>query len=157
MDKLRKLLQEFSKQYPLLKDIVIEITQYNHLYIAMCLVDKVGDFIPVKKGRIRNVVPTKIILSDVAIQKKEDDLLFLFIHECTHGITPQRERKVKNGYIRIDHSRHFYENFLQLLSIAYHSNYISYNYTNIDEIMKRDNRMENVKNDMKLYGDSAKV
>ena len=31
----------------------------------------------------------------VALKKKDEDLLFIFIHECTHAITPQVERKVK--------------------------------------------------------------
>lgn len=68
------------------------------------------------------------------------DGVISFIHECAHGITPQRERKVKHEYIRIDHSRQFYENFSELLSFAYERKYISYRFTNIEE-----------RNDLKLY------
>lgn len=151
MEKVNNLLKEFSKKHPQLKNVKIEVIPYNNLYIARCLVDKVGDYIDVKKGRIINVIPKTIFLTDIVLNKKSDDMIFIFIHECTHGITPQRERKVKNSYIRIDHSRQFYENFLELLSYAYDLNYISYKYNTVEELMKRDNRRENIKNDLKLY------
>ena len=91
------------------------------------------------------------MLTNIVLNKKHDDMVFIFLHECTHGITPQRERKVKNTYIRIDHSRQFYENFLDLLTFAHELKYISYKYDNIEELMKRDNRNENAKNDLRLY------
>lgn len=151
MDKLINLLTVFTKNYPNLKNIKLEISKYNNLYIAKCLVDKVGDYINVKKGRILNIIPRKIIMTDIAMNKKEEDLLFIFIHECTHCITSHREKKVKNNFIRIDHSRQFYENFSKLLEIAYNNKFISKKYNSIEELMKRDNRKENVKNDFKLY------
>ena len=151
METLVNLLNDFSKKYPQLKNVNIELVPYNNLYIARCLVDKIGDYINVKKGRIINVIPRKILLTNIVLNKKRENMLFIFIHECTHGITPQRERKVKNSYIRIDHSRQFYENFLELLSYAYELNYISYKFNSVEELMKRDNRKENVKNDLKLY------
>ena len=151
MEKVNNLLKEFSKKYPQLQNVKIELIPYNNLYIARCLVDKVGNYINVKKGRVINVIPKTILLTDIVMNKKSDDMIFIFIHECTHGITPQRERKVKNNYIRIDHSRQFYENFLELLSYAYDLNYISYKYDTVEELMKRDNRRENIKNDLKLY------
>jgi len=151
METLLNLLNDFSKKYPQLKNVSIELVPYNNLYIARCLVDKIGNYIDVKKGRIINVIPRKILLTEMVMNKNRENMLFIFIHECTHGITPQRERKVKNSYIRIDHSRQFYENFLELLSYAYELNYISYKFNNIEELMKRDNRQENVKNDLKLY------
>ena len=151
METLINLLNDFSKKYPQLKNVNIERIPYNNLYIARCLVDKIGNYINVKKGRIINVIPRKILLTDIVLNKKRENMLFIFIHECTHGITPQRERKVKNSYIRIDHSRQFYENFLELLSYAYELNYISYKFNSVEELMRRDNRQENVKNDLKLY------
>lgn len=151
METLINLLNEFSKKYPQLKNVSIERIPYNNLYIARCLVDKIGDYINVKKGRIINVIPRKILLTDIVLNKKRENMLFIFIHECTHGITPQRERKVKNSYIRIDHSRQFYENFLELLTYAYELKYISYKLNSVEELMKRDNRKENAKNDLKLY------
>ena len=138
MDKLIKLLTVFSKYYPNLKNIELEIEQYNNLYIARCLVDKVGDYINVKKGRILNIIPKKIIMTDVVMEKKDEELLFIFIHECTHAITPHRERKVKNKFIRIDHSREFYENFLKLLNIAYNNKVIYQKFNNIEELMQKD-------------------
>ena len=104
------------------------------------MVDKVGDYINVKKGRILNIIPKKIIMSDVVMKKKDEELLFIFIHECTHAITPHRERKVKNKFIRIDHSREFYENFLKLLNIAYNNKVIYQKFNNIEELMQKDKR-----------------
>ena len=151
MNKLINLLTVFSKYYPNLENIELEIVKYNNLYIARCLVDKVGDYINVKKGRILNIIPKKIIMTDVVMKKKDEELLFIFIHECTHAITPHRERKVKNKFIRIDHSRDFYENFLKLLNIAYNNKVIYQKFNNIEELMQKDKRNENVNNDLKLY------
>ena len=151
MDKINQLKLEFSKIYPCFKHVDIETCSYNNLYIARCVGDITGDYKIIKKGRIINILPKKIILSDVALKKKEDDLLFIFIHECTHAITPRVERKVKNEYVRIDHSRLFYEKFLELLNVAYNLKYINYTFSNIKELMIRDNRNENMKNDYKIY------
>jgi len=151
MEKINQLKLEFSKIYPCFKHIDIETCSYNNLYIARCVGDITGDYKIIKKGRIINILPKKIILSDVALKKKDEDLLFIFIHECTHAITPRVERKVKNEYVRIDHSRLFYENFLELLNVAYNLKYINYTFSNIKELMIRDNRNENMKNDYKIY------
>ena len=157
MDKINQLKADFSKKYPCFNNIEIETCYYNNLYIARCMVDIIGDYKLIKKGRIINILPRKIILSDVALKKKEEDLLFIFIHECTHAITPRVERKVKNEYIRIDHSRLFYENFLELLEIAYNLKYINYSFSNIKELMIRDNRNENIKNDYKIYSKNKNI
>ena len=151
MDKLINLLTIFSKYYPNLENIEVEIERYNNLYIARCLVNKTGDYIYVKKGRILNIMPKKIIMTDVAMEKKENEMLFIFIHECSHAITPHRERKVKSKFLRIDHSREFYENFLKLLNIAYNNKLINLKFNNIEELMKKDKRKENANNDLKLY------
>ena len=151
MENINKLKIDFSKKYPCFKEVEIEICPYNNLYVARCMADKIGDYILIKKGRIRNIIPRKIILTDAALKKKEDELLFIFIHECTHAITPQFERKVKNEYVRIDHSRLFYENFLELLNLAHKLKYIDYTFTDVKDLMIKDNRNENIKNDFKIY------
>ena len=157
MDKINQLKVDFSKKYPCFKNVEIETCPYNNLYVARCMVDVIGDYEQIKKGRIINILPRKIVLSDVALKKKEEDLLFIFIHECTHAITPRVERKVKNEYIRIDHSRLFYENFLVLLDLAYNLKYINYSFSNIKELMIRDNRNENTKNDYKIYSKNKNI
>ena len=91
-------------------------------------------------------------MTDIAMNKKENELLFIFIHECSHGITPHIERKVKKEYIRIDHSRQFYISFFKLLQIAYDNKLIDYMPKDIKELMKKDNRKDNITNDFKLYG-----
>jgi hypothetical protein len=151
MDKVNKLLLIFSETYPLLKNVTIITEEYTNIYVAKCLVDRVGEYISVKKGRILNVIPKTIILTTVAINKNEKDLIFIFIHECTHCITPHREKKVKDSYIRIDHSRQFYENFLTLIEIANKSKYYEQTFDSIKDLMKRDNRKENISNDLKMY------
>jgi hypothetical protein len=152
MDKLKELLELFSKTYSQFENVKITVIPYNYYYIAICLVDKVGDYIKVKKTRILNVIPKEIVMTDVAMNKKENELLFIFIHECSHGITPHIERKVKKEYIRIDHSRQFYISFFKLLQIAYDNKLIDYIPKNIKELMKKDNRKDNIKNDFRLYG-----
>ena len=151
MEKINKLLMVFSETYPLLKDVVIETEEYSNLYVAKCMVDKIGEYINVKKGRILNIIPKSIILTTAALEKEEKDLIFIFIHECTHCITPHREKKVKDSYIRIDHSRQFYENFFILIKIANKSKYFDQTFESIEELMKRDNRKENISNDLKIY------
>ena len=151
MEKINKLLMVFSETYPLLKDVVIETEEYSNLYVAKCMVDKIGEYINVKKGRILNIIPKSIILTTAALEKEEKDLIFIFIHECTHCITPHREKKVKDSYIRIDHSRQFYENFFILIKIANKSKYFDQTFESIEELMKRDNRNENISNDLKIY------
>ena len=151
MEKINKLLLVFSETYPLLKDVTIDTMKYNNLFVARCLVDRIGEYISVKKGRILNIVPKKIILTSAALGKNEKDLIFIFIHECTHCITPHREKKVKDSYIRIDHSRQFYDNFLKLIEIANKTKYYEQTFGSIEELMKRDNRKENISNDLKMY------
>ena len=151
MEKITALLAIFSKTYPQLKEIEIEVIPYNNLFVAKCVADKIGEYIPVKKGRIHNIIPRKVILTTHAMEKQEQELLFIFTHECTHGITPYRERKVKDTYVRIDHSRHFYIQFFKLLLIANESNYITRKFATIEELMTKDNRNENMINDFKLY------
>lgn len=151
MEKLNKLLLVFAETYPLLKDVTIETEEYKNIFVACALVERIGEYISVKKGRILNVIPKTIILTSVALTKVEKDLIFIFIHECTHCITPHREKKVKDSYIRIDHSRQFYENFLKLIEIANNTNYYNQTFDSIEELMKRDNRNENISNDLKMY------
>ena len=151
MDSIQNLLNIFSNKFPALNNITIDIVPYNNLYLARCIGDCSGDFIPVKKGRIQNITPTKIILTERVFDLSLEKLLILFTHECSHGITPRRERKVKNQFIRIDHSRQFYENFLLLIQIANHNNIIHTTFENVEQLMNFDNRKDNVTNDYRLY------
>ena len=154
MNHLHKILNLFTKFYPQFSDVQINIIPYNNLYIAKCMCEKDGDFFVHKKNRLINIIPTKIILTQKAMEQKENKLIFIFIHECAHGITPQVERKVKNKYIRIDHSRRFYNNFFTLLEIAHKNKLSDYKPKNIKELMQKDNRKENIKNDYKIHNPS---
>ena len=151
MESLQQLLKIFSKTYPQLQHVNIEVSPNDTTFIARCFVTIVGDFIMVKKGRIREVIPKKIIMTECAFSMKTQDLLFIFIHECTHGITPQRERKVKNNFVRIDHSREFYLNFFELLKIAETNNFLSESYSSVEEVMKKDEYQLNMNSDLKRF------
>lgn len=148
---MQKLLKIFSKTYPQLENVEIEVSPDNSTFVAQCLVEVVGKFIQVKKGRIRLVVPKRILITECAFFKDSQELLFIFIHECTHGITPQRERKVKNNYIPLNHSRDFYNNFLKLLKIAEDNKFLSQSFNSVEEIMKKDNQKENIKSDLERF------
>ena len=52
MEELEQLLLVFSKTYPQLQNINIEVSPNDTTFVARCLVDIVGDFIQVKKGRM---------------------------------------------------------------------------------------------------------
>lgn len=151
MEQLKKLLIVFSKTYPQLKNVEIEVSPNDTSFIARCLVDIIGDFIMVKKGRIRTVSPRKILITECAFLKDFQELLFIFVHECTHGITPLRERKVKNNYVRIDHSRDFYNNFFELLEIAKSHKFLNESFQTVEQIMKKDNQKENMSSDLKRF------
>ena len=140
---MQKLLKIFSKTYPHLENVEIELVPDNSIFVAQCLVEVVGKFIQVKKGRIRSVVPQKILITKCAFLKDSQELLFIFIHECSHGITSQRERKVKNNYIPMGPSRDFYNNFFKLLKIAEENKFLNYSFNSVEEIMKKDNQKEN--------------
>jgi len=151
MDHLKEILSLFTQYYPQLQDVKITQIPFNNLYIARCNADKDGDYYIIKKNRLINVIPTEIILTDKAMKLSIDKLTFVFIHECTHGITPHVERKVKKKYIRIDHSRLFYDNFYKLLKLAHTNNLSTYLPKNIKELMRKDNRKDNIQNDYKIY------
>ena len=151
MEHLEKILSLFTQSYSQFKDVKITQIPFNNLYIARCNADKDGDYYIIKKNRLINVIPTEIILTDKAMKLSIDKLTFVFIHECSHGITPHVERKVKNKYVRIDHSRLFYNNFYILLKLAYTNNLSTYLPKNIKELMNKDNRKENIQNDYKIY------
>jgi hypothetical protein len=59
------------------------------------------------------------------------------LHEISHAITPYYERKVKDMWIRIDHSDKFYKNFHKIVLQAYDLKIIDRLYT-ISELKKID-------------------
>ena len=99
----------FFQEISSTKNVNIERIPYNNLYIARCLVDKIGDYINVKKGRIINVVPRKILLTDIVLNKKRKICYLYLFTNVPWNYT--QEKKVKNSYIRIDHSRRFMKIF----------------------------------------------
>ena len=154
MEKLHKILFLFSKTYPQLKNVKIEKIEDNNLYIARCIGEAYGDYYFKKKNRLIDIKPTKILLTNKALIQNPEKIIFTFIHECAHGITPQVERRVKKHYIRIDHSRCFYENFEKLLIIANKNGFSQYKPDSIKELMHKDNRKENIENDYKIHSKS---
>ena len=147
------LLDLFSTTYPQFQNVQITISEENNTkYVARYVGVGDGEFITKGKNKFLNIRPTEIILTQMAMKQSKKDSIFIFIHECSHGITPQVRRKVKKNYVRIDHSRLFYENFQKLLEIAYDGKLIDYKVPTIKELMRKDERKQNYKNDMKIYG-----
>ena len=68
-----------------------------------------------------------------------------------HAVTPYCERKVKNQWIRFDHSHLFYNNFLDIINIAYSLNIIDRTYT-LKELKQKDEMKLQFKSDMRRFG-----
>jgi len=128
MEKITALLAIFSKTYPQLKEIEIEVIPYNNLFVARCLVDKIGEYIPVKKGRIHNIIPKKIILTTNAMEKQEQELLdkeqdekdkqnlLLIKSKATMIYKENIEKNIIDYIIQNNNDNLKYENWLKLFS-----------------------------------------
>lgn len=93
------------------------------------------------------------ITSCITLLENDKNIMFTFFHEVTHAITPYYERKVKNSWIRMDHSDKFYKNFMDIMKYAYEKKYILRTYT-LTELKRRDNYKENVKSDRVRFTNS---
>lgn len=60
------------------------------------------------------------------------------------------ERKVKNSWIRLDHSDKFYTNIIKILNLAYELKIIDYRYT-IKELKRKDGFRENHLSDIQRF------
>ena len=71
MKNLQKILDVFSNYYPQLKTVKITMIDYDYVYVAKCKAKYTGNHYIKKKNKLRDVVPTEIILTSAATKKKE--------------------------------------------------------------------------------------
>lgn len=72
MKNLQKILDVFSNYYPQLKTVKITMIDYDYVYVAKCKAKAkyTGNHYIKKKNKLRDVVPTEIILTSAATKKK---------------------------------------------------------------------------------------
>jgi hypothetical protein len=127
----KNILDAFKKFYPQLNNVKLLFQENNKFNIAQCEVEPYGDHIYIGKMRYKFIIPKTILLSH------EKNIVMSLLHEITHAITPQYERKIKNEWIILDHSNKFYQNFLIICNIAYKQKIINKQF-NIKELYKFD-------------------
>lgn len=145
LETLNNITRELSINYPVLKNVKIKIVQNNGIFIGKCDSVPYGEYMYIGKMRYKNSITSCITLLET-----DKNIMFTFFHEITHAITPYYERKVKNNWIRMDHSDKFYKNFMDIMKYAYEKKYINKTY-NLSELKKRDNYKENVKSDRQRF------
>lgn len=138
------ILKQFSETFSELKDVKVKFKQIDK-FVGYCNSKSYGEFYYVKKMRYKLKTTSSILINPDATDKT-----FVFLHEMTHAITPYYERKVKDKWIRIDHSDKFYKNFQIVMDMAYKMKIIDKTYT-LKELKKRDNCNENFKSDIKRF------
>jgi hypothetical protein len=144
----QNILNIFSNKYPSLKNVGIKTNLSNKSFQGLCNSVTVGDFTYFKKIRCKNVLAHSITID---ITQSKNSALFTFLHEMCHAVTPYCERKVKNQWIRFDHSHLFYNNFLIITNIAFSLNIIDRPYT-LKELKQKDEMKTQYKSDMKRFG-----
>lgn len=138
---LTNIINEYSKTHPELSGVEIKIAKGNDTFIGYCHSEPYGEYVRVGKMRYKRVITSRITLTE-----NDPNMLFTFFHEMTHAITPQYERKVKNNWIRMDHSDKFYKNFYEVMQTAYQKKIICKEYT-LSELKRRDGCQENIRSD----------
>lgn len=144
IEYFENILKQFSKIYEELKDVKIKF-QSHDLFKGYCNSIPIGEYEHIGKMRYKQ----KKTIS-ITINPDLPDKLFVFLHEMTHAITPYYERKVKNEWIRLDHSDKFYTNFHKVMEIAFKLNIVD-NVYDMKELKRRDESSENIKSDLMRF------
>ena len=118
MDTIRdtgyKIIKLYSNAYPQLKNIKLDVIVGDKKYAGLCHSELIGEFVLCGKFRYKNIKASKITIS-----KNDPDWMFTLLHEICHVITPYYERKIKNKWIKLDHSHKFYNNLCVIFDFAY--------------------------------------
>ena len=138
------MIKEFSLVYPELKDVKLKIIK-NDDYIGACNSVYYGEFFYIGKMRYKMQKTDSIFLTE-----NDKNIMLSFLHEIAHAITPYYERKVKNIWIRMDHSDKFYKNFFDIVSLAYQKKFIT-KMISMSELKKQDEYKRNILNDRVKY------
>jgi len=117
------ILNEFKKIYPELSLVKIKYFSHDN-FIGCCETTKYGDFTYEGKFRYQLIIP-KII----KLKTQDEAIIFTLLHEIAHAITPYYERKIKNEWIRLDHSDKFYKNFHKIMLDAYEMKIVDKQFT----------------------------
>lgn len=140
------LLAVFAKHFEELSGVAVRMNLHDERYQGICNCQPVGEYDYEKKMRSRRQVTTEIRLSP-----RNPTILFTFLHELTHAITPCYERKVKSRWVQLDHSDKFYHRFLQVMRIAREKHIVHYELT-FKELMRKDDATKNFRSDLAKYG-----
>lgn len=144
------ILNKYSKIYRELDNVKVKARDMSHSnFQGYCYSHPVGEFTIEGKIRYKRVVTDYIIL-DISNPDKAQ-IMFTFLHEMSHAITPYCERKVKNQWIRLDHSHKFYESFRQIMEIAFAQGIVDKQYT-ISDLKRKDEMKLQYNSDMKQFG-----
>jgi Zn-dependent peptidase ImmA (M78 family) len=144
----KNILRAFSKIYAQLENVKLKTELSHDSFQGYCVSEEVGEFTYAGKMRMKNTITQYI-----AIDTTNDpaNVLFTFLHEMAHAITPYCERKVKNTWVRLDHSDRFYKNFFDIMEIAFAKGFVNIPYT-MRELKKKDEMDQQYKSDMKRFG-----
>ena len=138
------IIKNLEKIFIEFKDVEIKFKS-NKYFCGMCVANTYGEYYYIGKMRYKLTKTKSIILNQDA-----PNIMFTFLHECTHVITPEYERKVKDKWIRLDHSDKFYTNFMKIIQIANQLKIIELNCT-IKELKKLDDSNANIKSDLSRF------
>jgi hypothetical protein len=138
------IIRDFEKIFVEFKDVKVKFKS-NDFFCGMCVGEPYGEYYFIGKMRYKLTKTKSIILN-----QQSPNIVFTFLHECSHVITPQYERKVKNEWIRLDHSDKFYVNFMKIIEIANHLGIIELRCT-IKELKKLDDSNANTKSDLARF------
>lgn len=141
IEYFENILKEFAKIYEEFKNVKVKFQEHD-IFKGYCTSYPIGDYGYVGKMRYKLKKTTAI-----TINPKLQDVTFVFLHEMSHVITPYYERKVKNEWIRLDHSDKFYTNFHKVIEIAYKLKIINTMY-DMKELKRRDESSDNIKSDL---------
>ena len=123
----------------------------NDDFQGYCDSTQVGDFYFVGKMRCKDIVVNSIGININGNNSDIKSLIFTFLHEISHALTPYCERKVKGDWVRLDHCDQFYKNFMDIIEIAYVRGFIHKLYT-LSELRRKDETKLQYKSDMKRFG-----
>jgi hypothetical protein len=133
-----------EKDFQSLRGITVEIIDSDEKFDGRCELSVVGEYYFEGKMRLLNIKVHKIFLT-----RTDRDIMHTFLHELSHAMTPYCERKVKNEWIRIDHSHYFYENFLRMTQLS-HSYGLTPKEFTLQELKRKDDYKLNLRNDFTL-------
>jgi hypothetical protein len=126
MEYCKEVLNKIAKHIPILLDIEIESLEHDeddYLGFSQITIKKdVAWKYYDKSYRYIDIIPHKILIKfhdENSNVISNSSLLHVLLHEISHCITPYIEKKEKKKWIADDHGKHFYDNYLRVMRVAY--------------------------------------